>query len=208
MELYFAPLACSLATRMALYEAGTPATFTRVDFKADRTATGLAFSELNPLRQVPVLRTDTGEIIVENTAILQYLAETVAPSLAPKDRAGRTQLQQWLAFITTELHKGCFGLLLDKTANDTVKAFARDKIPPRLRLLDRHLTGREWLLDTFSVADVYLATVLNWTRATGPNLADYPAVQAYHQRVLARPAIARAAGEEFAMYAAEQRKAT
>jgi glutathione S-transferase len=207
MELYFAPMACSLATRMALYEAGVPATFTRVDTKADRTATGVVFSSINPLRQVPVLRTDAGELIIENGAILQYVADNLAPGLAPQDRAGRTQLHHWLSFISTELHKGIFALFFGAGTNDDVKAFARDKVEPRFRYLESHLTGRDYLLDQFSVADAYLATVLNWTRVTGPNLGDWPAVQAYHQRVLARPAIARAAGEEFAIYSEDQRKA-
>jgi len=59
-------------------------------------------------------------------------------------------------------------------------------------------------LDRFTVADAYFATLLNWTQVTGPNLADWPALQAFHQRVLARPAVARAFGEELAMYAEER----
>jgi glutathione S-transferase len=134
------------------------------------------------------------------------VADTVAPGLAPSDPAGRTQLHHWLSFIGTELHKGIFALHFDRSSNDALKAFARDKVAVRFGYLERHLTGRDYLLDQFSVADAYLATVLNWTRAAGPDLKDWPAIAAYQQRVLARPAVARAASEEFAMYTAEQQQ--
>jgi glutathione S-transferase len=206
VELYFSPIACSLATRMALYEAGAPATFTRVDLKAKRLPDGGDFLAINPLGQVPVLRTDDGDLLFQNTAILSYVADTAAPGLAPSDRAGRARLGQWLAFITSELHKGIFSLHFDRASNDAVQAYARSKVAAPFGYLERHLTGREYLLDAFTVADAYLATILNWTQKTGPDLRDWPAVQAYHRRVLARPAVARAFGEEFAMFTAEQRQ--
>lgn len=207
MELYYSPLACSLATRMALYEAGVAATFTRVDLKAHRLPDGRDYAAINPLEQVPVLRTDAGELLFQNAAILQHLTETVAPGLAPIDRAGRAQLAQWLSFISTELHTGVFSLHFDKGTGDAVKAFARERVASRFAYLERHLTGRDYLLDRFTVADAYLATVLNWTQVTGPDLGEFPALEAFHRRVLARPAVARAFGEELAMYTAEQRQA-
>jgi glutathione S-transferase len=207
VELYFSPMVCSLATRMVLYEAGAPATFTRVDLRAKRLADGSDFLAINPLGQVPVLRTDDGALLFQNAAILQYVADTVAPGFAPSDRAGRAQLAQWLAFISSEIHQGIFALHFDPGSNDTVQTFARSHVASRFGHLERHLTGRDYLLDSFTVADAYLATVLNWTQKTGPDLRDWPALQAYHRRVLARPAVARALGEEFAMYTEEQRKA-
>ena len=86
--------------------------------------------------------------------------------------------------------------LLDPKAPEAVKAYAREKLALRMGVLEKHLAGREFLLDAFSVADAYLATVLNWTGATGVNLAPWPAVQDYHQRMLTRPSVARAFGEE------------
>jgi glutathione S-transferase len=207
MELYFAPLACSLATRMSLYEAGVAATFTRVDLHARRLPDGRDYTEINPLAQVPVLRTQSGELLYQNAAILQHIAETVAPSLAPSEPADRARLAQWLVFISTELHTGIFGLHFDRSSNDAVKAFARDKVAVRFGYLERHLTGRDYLLDRFTVADAYLATVLTWTRVAGPDLKDWPALQAYHRRVLGRPAVAKAFSEELAMYTEEQQRA-
>jgi glutathione S-transferase len=66
------------------------------------------------------------------------------------------------------------------------------------------LQGRDYLLDRFSVADAYLVVVLNWARFAGVDLAQYPAVQSYFQRLSERPSVARAFSEEFALFKAEQ----
>ena len=212
MELYFAPLACSLATRIALYEVGEPAAgarFTQVDTRAKRLADGSDFRAVNPLGQVPVLRTDAGECLTENTAVLQYVAEHFPDAkLAPAGELPRARLREWLGFIGTELHKAVFVPLLDAAAPDAVKAYAREKLGLRMARLEAHLASHEYLLDEYSIADAYLATVLNWTLATGVNLAEWPAVQAYHQRIGKRPAVARAFGEELALWQEEVRRAT
>ena len=116
-------------------------------------------------------------------------------------------MQQWLGFIGTELHKAVFVPLLDASAPDAEKGYAREKLALRMGVLEKHLAGREFLLDAFSIADAYLATILNWTAATAVNLAEWPAVQDYHRRMLKRPSIARAFGEELALYQAELARA-
>ena len=75
MHLYFSPLACSLASRIALYESGASATFEEVDAKSKRTSTGVDYFTVNPLGLVPALRTDCGELLLENAAILQYIGD-------------------------------------------------------------------------------------------------------------------------------------
>ena len=201
MELYFSPLACSLATRIAFYEAGADATYTEVDPATKRTSAGQDFHEINPLGLVPALRTDAGDVLTENPAILQYVADHYpAARLAPREGLLRLRLQQWLAFIGTELHTPFFVPLLDKKASEGVKDYARAKGPARLDLLERHLQGREFLLDDFSVADGYLCAVLNWAGVTAVKLADWPAIASYHKRLHGRPSIARAFGEELALY--------
>jgi glutathione S-transferase len=211
MELYFAPLACSLATRIALYEVGAPAANTRyvqVDTRAKRLADGSDFYAINPLGQVPVLRTDDGELLTENSAVLQYVAERFPEArLAPEGLLARARLRECLGFVGTELHKAVFVPLLDAKASEEVKAYAREKIDLRMSSLEKRLAGREWLLDAFSVADAYLATVLVWAGATHVSLEPWPAVQAYHQRVLARPAAARAFAEERDLYVASLKNA-
>src|SRR5262245_19695844 len=106
MKLFFSPLACYMASRIALYASGAEAEFVQVDTKAKRTADGSDFLLINPLGLVPVLHTDDGESLTENSAILQFIAERYpAAGLAPSDPVRRARLHQWLSFISTELHK-------------------------------------------------------------------------------------------------------
>src|SRR5258706_11091623 len=132
MDLYFSPLACSMATRIALYEAGAAAIYHQVDLKTKRLASGADFRALNPMGQVPVLRTDAGELITENPVVLQTVADRFpeAGLLSPSGLA-RTRVLQWLNFITTELHKLVFQPLLDPASNDGAKAYARTMAGPR-----------------------------------------------------------------------------
>jgi glutathione S-transferase len=207
MQLYFSPLSCSLATRISFYDAGVEATFIEVDPKTKRTSEGGDFREVHPLGLVPTLRTDDGDILTENAAILQHVAEVLPRAkLAPTDSKGRSRLQQWLCFIGTELHKALFVPLLDAKAPDAAKAYALEKGASRLAYLEAHLTGREFLLDGFSVADAYLFTVLNWCVVTPIDLKKYPAVSAYSARLRERPSIAKAFAEEAKLYAEELKR--
>ena len=115
-------------------------------------------------------------------------------------------MQQWLGFIGTELHKAIFIALLDPRAPEGAKTYAREKIPLRFGVLERHLTEHDFLLDHFSVADAYLAAILNWAPFVGLDLARWSAVQEYHKRLLKRPSIEKAVGEEWRMYQEEQRQ--
>ena len=205
MQLYFAPLACSIATRVALYEAGARATFTQVDSKSKRTVDGDDYLQVHPLGLVPLLRTDDGELLGENAAVLQYVAERFPEAnLAPTDPRGRARLHEWLCYIGTELHKGVFAVLLDTKAPDGARTYALGKSASRLDHVERHLTGRDFLLDHFTVADAYLAIVLTWTRVTPIDLSTRPAITAYLERIRARPSFARALAEESALYMEEQ----
>ncbi|WCM23112.1 glutathione S-transferase C-terminal domain-containing protein [Paraburkholderia bryophila] len=206
MELYFSPLACSLATRIALYEANADAQFIEVDTKSKQLRDGSDFYPLNPLGQVPVLRTDEGWLLKENTAILPYVADAFpAAALAPAaGTAERAKLQEWLGFISTELHKGVFVPLLDPHASADVRAYTQNNVALRLNVLEQHLGEREFLLDHFTVADAYLVTVLNWAQYGGVDLAEWPAVAAYYKRTALRPPVARALREEIALFGEQQ----
>ena len=206
MELYFSPLACSMATRIALYEAGSGATYLEVDPKTKTVLKdGSDFRKVNPLGLVPTLRTDDGVVLTENAAILQYVAEQLPQAgLGASSGLERSRLQQWLCFIGTELHKSLFVPLLDRKAGAEVKAYVLERNVSRLDYLENYLKGRDYLLDHFSVADAYLITVINWTMATPPiELARWPTLKAYYERLRARPSIARAIAEEFELYRAE-----
>jgi glutathione S-transferase len=208
MELYFSPLACSMSSRIAIYEAGGEAEFHCVDTTAKRVLSdGADFWTLNPLGMVPVLRTEEGELLRENPAVLQYVADHFpAAGLAPAGGPERYRLQQWLNFIGTELHKATYIPLLDDKAPAGAKDYARDKATLRLGYLDKHLGTHEFLLDNFSVADAYLFTVLNWSKASGIDLGEWPNVLAYFKRMSERPSVARALAEERALYAEEMER--
>jgi glutathione S-transferase len=205
MDLYFSPLACSMATRIAFYEAGINGNFINVDTQSKRLLDGADFFAVNTMGQVPVLRTDAGELLTENPVVLQYVADRRPQSqLAPTNGIERYRLQQWLNFITSELHKVVFISLLDPTAPDAARTYAREKAERRFAHLNGHLEGRDFLLDRFSVADAYLVTVLNWARFVSLDLAKWPAVKSYFERMSARPHIAKAMAEEMALYQEQQ----
>ena len=209
MQVYFAPLACSAATRIALYEAGAAADFIYVDIHTNPRvrvlADGTDYYAINPMGQVPALRTAAGEIITENPVVLQYVADAYPEArLAPPSGIERYRLQQWLNFIATEVHKATFIPLLDRTSPDGAKAFARQKLSLRFGHLESHLDGRAFLLDGFSVADAYLVTVLNWSPYAGIDLTEWPRVNAYFRTLSKRPTVARALAEEAEAFAAEQ----
>ena len=223
MQLYFSPLACSMATRIALYEAGADASYIEVDPQTKLTQDGGDYRKVHPLGLVPALRTEDGELVTENAAVLQYLVRRFPEGrLGPTEGLPYARLQQWLCFIGTELHKGTFAPLLDRQAPEVVKTYTLGKSRSRLAYLADHLANREYLLaspgsagarsapggsaeliDQFSVADAYLVTVLNWTLAVPIALKDWPALDAYVGRLRSRPSVARALREEHQLYAAE-----
>ena len=206
MDLYFSPLACSMATRIALYEAGAQARYLEVDPKSKKVLQDESdFFSVNPLGLVPTISTDDGLVLTENAAILQYVADRF-PDAGIGSGAGieRSRLHQWLCFIGTELHKGLFAILLDRKAPADVHAYTLKKGLSRLDYLNNYLEGREFLLDHFSVADAYLGTILNWTMATPQiDLTKWPAINDYLARFKTRPSVMKALAEEFELYKAE-----
>jgi glutathione S-transferase len=205
MDLFFSPLACSLASRITVYEADAEdkVALRPVNTKTKKTADGADYLAINPLGLVPALRMADGDILTENAAILPFLADQFPEKdLAPKSGLARSRLTQWMSFIGTELHKGVFNPLLSTGAPADAKAYAMKGAPDKLAHLERHLTGREFVLDRFSVADAYLTTILNWAQFVQIDLKAYPAVADYFARMTARPHVARALKEEFGLYQA------
>ncbi|QAY77806.1 glutathione binding-like protein [Sphingosinicella sp. BN140058] len=200
MDLYFSPLACSLGARIALYEAGAEAGYYHVD-AATKTTQGHDYREINPKGLVPAIRTVDGDVLSENAAVLQYIADCFPKArLAPAAGPERYRLQQWLSFVGSELHKAVFAPLLGRNSNDGARDYARSLAPERFDYLDAHLAGRDWLLGSFSVADAYLAAVLNWAPYVKIDLGRWPAVAAYRDRLAARPSVARAVAEEMDLF--------
>jgi glutathione S-transferase len=185
MRLYFTPFACSLAVRAALIEARLKAEFVQASSEIDTLPDGRRFHELNPLRQVPVLELDDGTLLREGAAILQYVADQAKPQpLWPNSGVmERYGLQQWLNFISTELHKFVFTPLLGLDAPDAMRRYVLDKAISRLELTSKHLADRDYLLGQFSVVDLNLAAVLNWCEQAKIDLTQWPILKTYRSRL-------------------------
>ncbi|NDY90377.1 glutathione transferase GstA [Ideonella livida] len=195
MKLYYKPGACSLSPRIVLEEAGLPYESEAVNLQTKVTAGGANYLDINAKGYVPALVLDGGELLTEGPAIVQYLADLVpATGLAPTHGTlARYQLQSWLTFIGTELHRSC-SPFFNPSAQDDWKSAARANLTRRLGFVAAQLAdGRQYLTgETFTVADAYLYTVLRWMPATGVDLASWPALPAYRDRVGARPAVQKA----------------
>ena len=206
MDLYFAPFSCSLATRIALYESGQEARFHRVSLMDKTLMDGSDYLAINPKGQVPALRLEDGTILTEGPAILQYVADLAPQSgLAPAaGSVARYQLQSWLNYVASEVHKQIFYSIFNPAAPDEAKAFARSfSVPTRFAHLSAHLEANEFLTgDSFTVADAYLAVMLNLAGFAGIEMTDWPVLAAWQSKILARPAVARAFADDAAAQAA------
>jgi glutathione S-transferase len=191
MKLYYSPGVCSLSPHIVLREAGLSFDLVKVDYETKQLPGGADYRRLNPLGYVPLLQLDDGRLLQEGPAIVQYLADLKPDShLAPA--AGsfeRVRLQEWLGFINSELHTR-YSSLFDKTWPTALHDAVRAKLSLRLDKVAAQLDGRPWLLgDTFTVADPYLFTVLEWSKYTGIDLTRWPVLKAYVDRVRQRPAV-------------------
>lgn len=193
MKLYYAPGACSLSPHIVLCELGLSHLPVRVDLKTHRTADGGDYYTVNPKGYVPALELADGQVLTEGPAIVQYLADQKpeAGLLPPAGTLERARVQEWLGFIGTELHKN-FSPFFNPVTPDDWKSTLRGHLERRLDFTEKALAGREYLIGSFSVADAYLFTILNWTRFAGLELARWPGVAAYHERIRARPAVQEA----------------
>jgi len=194
MKLYFAPAACSLASHIALEEAGLKHEIVRVDLRRKTLPDGSDYHLICPQGYVPALQLKNGELLSEGPALLQYIADQApAANLAPANGSfSRYRLQSLLNFIATELHKN-FTPLFDPTAADVTKEAARTRLTIRLAQSERLLNAQNFLLgDYFTVADAYLFTVLGWARMVNVDLTPYLLLQQFQQRVQSRPAVQRA----------------
>jgi glutathione S-transferase len=194
MKLYYSPGACSLSPHIALREAGLPVELVKVDLAAKKLADGADYYAINPKGYVPAVQLPSGEVLTEGPAIVQYIADQNADSrLAPKNGTlERYQLQEWLNFISTEIHKG-FGGLFNKSITPEWRASVVETLSKRLDVLSSKLQGKQFVLgDQFTVADAYLFTVLNWSRAVKVELGKWPTLVEYHARIAARPKVQEA----------------
>ena len=204
MKLYYSPGACSLSPHIALLEAGLPYDLVRVDLKAKKLENGDDYLKVNPKGQVPALGLDNGELLTEGPVIVQMIADkAAAKNLAPaRDSAERYKLQEWLNFITGELHKN-FSPLFQPALTDETKGFFKDRLMGKFKYLDSQLAGQDYLMGKqFTVADGYLFVMLKWADRTGMDLSGLKNLMAFKARVEARPKVQEALTKEGLLKAA------
>ncbi|EKT4524663.1 glutathione transferase GstA [Pseudomonas putida] len=191
MKLFYSPGACSLSPHIVLNELGLPYSVEKVDLKHHTTADGADYYTINPKGYVPALQLDNGEVLTEGPAIVQYLADQKpqANLLPPAGSLERARVQEWLNFIGTEVHKTLAALfnpsITPEARSKTIDTFGR-----RLGFVEQALQGKDYLTgQTFSVADAYLFTIVNWAPMLGIDLSPWPTVVQFQKRVANRPAV-------------------
>jgi len=198
MKLYYTPAACSLSPHIVLCETGLDYELVKVDLQTRTTEDGADYSAINPYGYVPALGLDEGELLFEGPAIVQYLADQV-PEKALAPAAGtmeRYRMQQWLNFLSAELHKGV-SPLFNPAVPDEAKGVFVESFGNRLNQLAASLGDNNYLLgEQYSVADAYLFTILGWCPFFEFDLTPWPSLQAFQGRVAARPAVQKALKEE------------
>ncbi|HEU4352017.1 MAG TPA: glutathione transferase GstA [Burkholderiales bacterium] len=194
MKLYYSPGACSLSPHIVARELGIRVELKKVNTKDKTIEGGGDYWKVNGRGYVPALELDNGEILTEGPAIVQYLADQKPDAgLAPKwGTFERYRLQEWLNFLTSEVHKQ-FSPLFKPNTPEEYKKIARENIATRFDWLDKQLAGKEYLMGKqFSVADAYAFVLIGWSKSQGIDLVRWPNIAAYHKRVGARAKVQEA----------------
>jgi glutathione S-transferase len=198
MKLYYTPGACSHAPHILLREAGLDFTIEKVDLAEKKTETGADFKTINPHGYVPALQLKDGTVLTEVAVINQYIADRVpAKKLTPANGTPeRYTLQSWLNFISSEVHKQLAPMFNPKVPEE-YKTILKEKLATRFDTINAHLSKNTFVLgDSFTAPDAYLYTVLNWAKYFAIDLAKWPAIESFMERVAARPSAQEAAKAE------------
>ncbi|MEW5685202.1 MAG: glutathione S-transferase N-terminal domain-containing protein [Pseudomonadota bacterium] len=200
LRLHHAPMACSLASRFALIEAGLEHEVAVVHTTRGEQLTE-AYRRINPRGKVPALETDWG-VLTESTAILPFIADQ-APEARLFPEAGtfaRAQAQAWLSFLSSSLHTAMRAAMAPAAGCDGPEALeaAVGRVSALLGEIDTHLADRDTLVDDFGVCDLYLGVFLLWRAAPGlaGKLPPFPNLDRFQQRLFSRPALAAIVGGE------------
>ncbi|ORL60122.1 glutathione transferase GstA [Pseudomonas putida] len=191
MKLFYSPGACSLSPHIVLNELGLPYSVEKVDLKRHTTDDGADYYTINPKGYVPALQLDNGEVLTEGPAIVQYLADQKpqANLLPPAGSLERARVQEWLHFIGTEVHK-TLAALFNPSITPEARSKTIDTFGKRLGFVEQALQGKDYLTgNTFSVADAYLFTIVNWAPMLKIDLSPWPTVMQFQKRVANRPAV-------------------
>ncbi|MCB2041417.1 MAG: glutathione transferase GstA [Burkholderiaceae bacterium] len=191
MKLYYAPGACSLAVHIALREVGVPFDSVAVDLARHVTADGTDYYTISPRGYVPLLQLDDGSSHTEVASLLQLVADLdpTQTLIGSPGSARRRMVVEWLAFVSTELHKVFSPWLWHKETADSTRHAVKGKLADRFAELDHLLSRQPWLTGDFSVADAYAFSIVNWSNFLAIPLTPWPNLQAYLQRVAQRPRV-------------------
>lgn len=199
MKLYYSPGACSLASHIVAREGKLPVELSRVVFSPEgrTTAEGEDFYAVNPKGgYVPALRLDSGEVIAEGVAIMQYLADQSSEPLTPENGTlDYYRTLEWLTYVSSELHKQ-FSPLYNPAITPEAREAQVAKITSRMGYVEGVLAKQEYLLGVFTIADAYLYTIMRWTKKFEISLEAFPNIAAFMARMDAREAVQQSLSEE------------
>jgi glutathione S-transferase len=159
MKFYYSPGACSQGVHIALHEAKLSFNPVKVDLKTHSTECKGDFTAINAKAYVPALVLDDGQLLTENVAILNWIADT-APHLAPAGNLWRARLIEMLSFIASEIHKPFIQLFFLK--GDGANKMVSNTLNKRLQFISDRLEEDYLLGNTFTVADAYFFVMLQW----------------------------------------------
>jgi glutathione S-transferase len=196
LKFYYAPGACSLATHIGLEESGAKFDGQKLSFANAEQRTP-EYLKINPRGRVPALVVEEGTI-VENTAILDYIAAKYAPQLMPKDPVQRARAISLMAWFSNTVHPNFTHIgrperfATDASVHEHLKATGKDNFFANLKEIDGLLAGKQWFLgDAFSVVDGYALVFYAWGKRIGLPMAELENYTAWKERMMARPAVMR-----------------
>ncbi|MEK1894705.1 MAG: glutathione binding-like protein [Rhizobium sp.] len=193
MKLYMRAAACSLSPHIVCRELGIEVELVAVDPATHRAENGDDYLSINGNGYVPALILGDGKVLTEGPVIAQFLADSAAEGTSMLPAAGtfeRSQVQSFLNFITSELHKPMV-MFFDAAyagAHQPIHAL----ILKRLEWLNNRLKGPYLTGENFTVADAYLFVCLNWSPWIAIDLRQWPALSAFMKRVGERPKVREA----------------
>ncbi len=198
MKLYYSPGSCSLAAHIVARETSLAIETAKVDLGTKQIDGGGDFRKINPKGYVPALVLEDGQVLTEVSAISQYLADKAPDkNLAPANGTlSRCRLQEWLSYVSSELHKS-FSLLFNPNTPEDTRKNRKEALQTRYALVDEQLAKGPFLLgEQFTVADAYLFVVTRWTARLGPDLSSFKSLNPFQERVAERPAVRQAMREQ------------
>jgi len=205
LTFYYAPHTCSLASHIALLDAGAPYELKRIDFrKTEQQSPG--YLAINPKARVPAMVTSRG-ILTETPAILAFIAQSFPDArLAPLDDPfAFAEVQAFNSYLCSTVHVAhSHRMRGSRWADDPAAITAMQKKVPQsvgaaFELIERGMLRGPWVMgDAYTITDPYLFTMAQWLEADGVDLARLPRVFEHRTRMAERPNVLKAIAEELA----------